>query len=63
MVFWERDHESDFDGEVFRGGVQKTYDSCRSGAGLKDLVVCGINDEASVWLDSLCEDGSEEFLL
>jgi len=63
LVFRERDDESDFDGEIFRGSVQETYDPCRDGIGLEDLIVGGIDDEASVWLDPLCEEGSKELLL
>ena len=62
LVLRERDNESDFGGEVLRGCVQKAYDSCRGGTGLEDLIVHSIDDEASVWLDPLCEEGSKELL-
>ena len=63
MVFREREDESDFCGEVLRGSVQKTYDSCWGRIGLADLVVHGIYDEASIWLDPFRENGPEKFLL
>ena len=63
LIFRECDDESDLDGEVPWGSIQETYDSCRRRIGLEDLIVHGIDDEAWVWLDPLCEDGSEEPLL
>lgn len=63
MVFRERDDESDFCEEIFWGSIQETHDSCRSGTRLPDLVVHGIDDVASVWLDSFRENGPEELLL
>jgi len=63
LVFRERDDESDFDGEVSWGSVQETYNSRRGRLGLEDLIVHGVDNEASVRLDPLREDGSEEPLL
>ena len=63
LVFRERDDESDLCGEVFRGSVQKTYDSCWSRIGFADLVVRGIDDDTPIWLEPFREKGSEEFLL
>ena len=63
LVFRERDDQSDFGGEVIRTSVQECYDSCWGGVGFEDLVVHGIDDETSIWLDPLCEEGFEEFLL
>ena len=60
LVFWERDDEPNFDGEVPRGSVQETYDSCRGGVGLENLIVYGIDDKPLVWLDPLREDGCKE---
>ena len=63
LVSRERDHESDFDGEVFRGTVPKAYCPCWGGIGLEDLIVRGKQHAASVLLDMLREDVFEEFLL
>jgi len=61
LVFWERD-DDDFEGEVFRGGIEKTYDSCWSEIVLEDLVIRGIEDEASGWMDHVRENGFEDLL-
>jgi hypothetical protein len=63
LVSWERDHKSDFDGEVHRGGVQKSDDSCWGGVGLEDFVIRGKDDEGTIWYNPLLEDGTNDFLL
>ena len=63
LVFRECDDESDFSGKVHGASVHKAYGPRWGRIGLEDLVVCGIDDITRVWLDPLCEDGSEEFLL
>ena len=44
----ERDDESDFEREVYWGGVQETYDPRRGRAGFEDLIIRGEEDEALI---------------
>lgn len=63
LVPWERDDESKLDGEIHWGTIYESYDPCWGGVGLEDLVVHREDHVASVWLDHMRKDQSEEFLL